>query len=90
MIRPEVSSFFHKDSNTVGHLVHAPGDPRCAIIDAALDYDQAAGPTKTDFADAIIAHVREHDLTVEWILETHAHGFRGSTRRRDHARGHGR
>ena len=73
MIKPEVSSFFHKDSNTVGHLVHAPGDQRCAIIDAALDYDQAAGRTETDFADGIIAHVRERGLRVEWILETHAH-----------------
>jgi glyoxylase-like metal-dependent hydrolase (beta-lactamase superfamily II) len=73
MIRPEVRSFFHEDSNTVCHLVQAPGDQRCAIIDAALDYDQAAGRTKTDFADDIVAHVRAHGLSVEWILETHAH-----------------
>ena len=73
MIKPEVTSFFHEDSNTVGHLVHAPGDRRCAIIDAALDYDQAAGRTRTDFADGIVAHVRKHGLSVEWILETHAH-----------------
>ena len=73
MIKPEVISFFHEGSNTVGHLVHAPGDGRCAIIDAALDYDQAAGRTRTDFADQIVAYVREHGLRVEWILETHAH-----------------
>jgi glyoxylase-like metal-dependent hydrolase (beta-lactamase superfamily II) len=73
MIKPEVSSFFHEESNTICHLVHAPGDGRCAIIDAALDYDQAAGRTKTDFADALIAHVREQNLRIEWILETHAH-----------------
>jgi glyoxylase-like metal-dependent hydrolase (beta-lactamase superfamily II) len=73
MIKPEVSSFFHEESNTVSHLVHAPGDQRCAIIDAVLDYDQAAGRTKTEFADGIVAHVRKHGLSVEWILETHAH-----------------
>jgi glyoxylase-like metal-dependent hydrolase (beta-lactamase superfamily II) len=73
MIRPEVASFFHKDSNTVSHVVHAPGDRGCAIIDAALDYDQAAGRTRTEFADEVIDHVREHGLAVEWILETHAH-----------------
>jgi glyoxylase-like metal-dependent hydrolase (beta-lactamase superfamily II) len=73
MIKPEVSSFFHEGSNTVCHVVHAPGDKRCAIIDAALDYDQAAGRTKADFADGIVAHAREHGLRVEWILETHAH-----------------
>jgi glyoxylase-like metal-dependent hydrolase (beta-lactamase superfamily II) len=73
MIRPEVTSFFHEQSNTIGHLVQAPGSGRCAIIDAALDFDQAAGRTDTTLADRIVAHVREHGLTVEWILETHAH-----------------
>ena len=58
MIKPEVTSFFHEDSNTVCHLVHAPADKHCAIIDAALDYDQAAGRTRTAFADAIVAQVR--------------------------------
>jgi glyoxylase-like metal-dependent hydrolase (beta-lactamase superfamily II) len=73
MIKPEVRSFFHEGSNTIGHVVHAPDDKRCAIIDVALDYDQAAGRTRTDFADQVVAHVREHGLSVEWILETHAH-----------------
>jgi len=73
MIKPEVTSFFHEDSNTVGHLVHAPGDRRCAIIDAALDYDQAAGRTGTTFADSIVAEVEARGLAVDWILETHAH-----------------
>jgi glyoxylase-like metal-dependent hydrolase (beta-lactamase superfamily II) len=73
MIKPQVTSFFHEQSNTICHLVHAPGSKDCAIIDAALDFDQAAGRTDTALADRIVAHVREHDLTVEWILETHAH-----------------
>jgi glyoxylase-like metal-dependent hydrolase (beta-lactamase superfamily II) len=73
MIKPEVRSFFHAGSNTVCHLVHAPGGQHCAIIDAALDYDQAAGRTGTGFADGIVAHVRERGLIVDWILETHAH-----------------
>jgi glyoxylase-like metal-dependent hydrolase (beta-lactamase superfamily II) len=73
MIKPEVRSFFHEGSNTVCHVVQAPGAEHCAIIDAALDYDQAAGRTGTAFADGIVAYVREHGLTVDWILETHAH-----------------
>jgi glyoxylase-like metal-dependent hydrolase (beta-lactamase superfamily II) len=38
-----------------------------------LDYDAAAGRTDTKAADALIAYVREHDLRVEWLLETHVH-----------------
>jgi glyoxylase-like metal-dependent hydrolase (beta-lactamase superfamily II) len=45
----------------------------CAIIDPVLDYDPKAGRTKTAFADKLIAFIHEQHLTVEWILETHAH-----------------
>jgi glyoxylase-like metal-dependent hydrolase (beta-lactamase superfamily II) len=72
-MNPEVHSFFHEESSTICHVVHEPAGRRCAIIDAALDFDQAAGRTKTAFADELIAFVRGRDLEVEWILETHAH-----------------
>jgi glyoxylase-like metal-dependent hydrolase (beta-lactamase superfamily II) len=72
-MKPAVHSFFHQDSNTICHVVHEPDGRPCAIIDAVLDYDQAAGRTHTEFADQVAAFVREHDLAVEWILETHAH-----------------
>ena len=72
-MKPEVHSFFHEDSNTIAHLVHESDGRHCAIIDAALDFDQAAGRTRTEFADQIVAFVREHALAVDWILETHAH-----------------
>ena len=70
---PEVHSFFHEESNTIAHVVQEPEGRRCAVIDAALDFDQAAGRTKTDFADQIVAFVRGRALEVDWILETHAH-----------------
>jgi glyoxylase-like metal-dependent hydrolase (beta-lactamase superfamily II) len=38
-----------------------------------LDFDQAAGRTRTAFADQIVAFVRGRALEPEWILETHAH-----------------
>jgi glyoxylase-like metal-dependent hydrolase (beta-lactamase superfamily II) len=72
-MKPEVHSFFHEESNTVCHVVHEPAGKCCAIIDAALDFDQAAGRTRTAFAEEIIAFVRGRDLEVAWILETPAH-----------------
>ncbi len=68
-----VESFFEPDSCTIAHVVVEPNGRRCAIIDAVLDYDAAAGRTGTAFADRIIRHVEERGLEVEWILETHAH-----------------
>jgi len=38
-----------------------------------LDFDYAAGRTDVRSADNIIAFIREHDLDVVWILETHVH-----------------
>ena len=38
-----------------------------------MDFDQPSGSTSFESADAIIAHIRDRGLTVEWILETHVH-----------------
>ncbi len=70
---PEIKSFFDEPTNTASYVVHDLETRAAAIIDSVLDYDAAAGRTSTASADAIIAYVREHDLTVEWLLETHAH-----------------
>ncbi len=50
-----------------------PGSQSCVIIDSVLDYDPASGRTSTDSADKIVAFVREQNLTVLWLLETHVH-----------------
>src|SRR3546814_17543801 len=36
-------------------------------------FDPKSGRTSTASADRIIAFVREKGLTIDWILETHAH-----------------
>ena len=71
--RPEVTAFFHEETFTASYVVADPGTRRAAIVDSVLDFDQAAGRTSTQAADAIIAFVREGELTVDWLLETHAH-----------------
>lgn len=68
-----VKVFFDEATNTVSMVVKDPGSTTCAIIDSVLDFDYASGRTNTQSADAIIAHVREEGLAVEWILETHVH-----------------
>jgi len=70
---PDVMAFFDEATNTVSYVVRDPNSRRAAVIDSVLDFDQPSGRTKTDSADRIIAHVRENDLEVEWILESHVH-----------------
>jgi glyoxylase-like metal-dependent hydrolase (beta-lactamase superfamily II) len=53
--------------------VRDPDSRDAAIVDPVLDYDPAAARTSTGSADEIASYVREHDLEIAWILETHAH-----------------
>ena len=70
---PVVRAFFHEPTFTASYVVHDPATKRAAIIDSVLDFDQPSGRTSTPFADVLIAYVRETGLTVDWLLETHAH-----------------
>jgi len=68
-----VEAFFDKNTSTLSYLVVEPNGRHCALIDTVLDFDQASGRTGTGSADAMIEQVRERGLTVDWLLETHAH-----------------
>lgn len=70
---PEVTGFFDEATNTVTFVVKDSASNACCIVDSVLDFDYSSGRTDTRSADAVIAHVREKGLSVEWILETHVH-----------------
>lgn len=70
---PDVTAFFDPATNTVSYVVRDPETRHCAIIDPVLDYDPKSGRTTTRSADKIVDLVRANALTVDWILETHAH-----------------
>lgn len=73
MPKPDIDSFFDPATSTVTHVVACPETRRAAIVDPVLDYDPKSGRTSTAHAEEVIAHVRAQGLTVDWILETHAH-----------------
>jgi glyoxylase-like metal-dependent hydrolase (beta-lactamase superfamily II) len=68
-----VKTFHDNDTATFTHVVVDESTKKCAVIDSVLDYDHFSGSVKTDSADAVIAYIKEHDLTNEWILESHIH-----------------
>ena len=70
---PEVTHFFDEQSNTFSYVVKDPHSNACAIVDSVLDIDYPAGRLSYKGADEIIAFVRNNDLKVEWIIETHVH-----------------
>ena len=70
---PVVQAFFDEQTFTASYVVHDPETLKAAIVDSVLDFDQPSGCTSTKSADEIVAYVRDKGLTVEWLLETHAH-----------------
>jgi glyoxylase-like metal-dependent hydrolase (beta-lactamase superfamily II) len=73
MMSPNVKAFYDSATFTVSYVVSDPKTRIAAIIDSVLDYDPHAGRTSTTSADALIAWVKEQNLTIDWILETHVH-----------------
>lgn len=68
-----IEAFFDTATSTVSYVVYdAPGG-HAAIVDPVLDYDPKAGRTRTHSAERVLAFVQAQQLTVDWILETHAH-----------------
>ena len=72
-LEPEVTAFFDDATNTISYVVKDPASTACAVVDSVMDIDYAAGRIAYDHADAIIAFVRKHGLTCEWLIETHVH-----------------
>lgn len=68
-----VEAFLDRDSETFSYVVYDRTGGHAAIIDPVLDYDAKSGRTRTDGAQRLVDFVRAHQLTVDWILETHAH-----------------
>ena len=73
MHAPVIQSFFDPDTFTITHVVSDPVSLAAAIIDSVLDYDPKSGRTSHSSADKVINYVRQTGLTVDWLLETHAH-----------------
>ncbi|MEM9426291.1 MAG: MBL fold metallo-hydrolase [Pseudomonadota bacterium] len=70
---PNVTAFFDPATNTISYVVADPNGAGAAIIDSVLDFDYASGRTDTGSADRIIEYTQEHELRIDWILESHVH-----------------
>src|SRR6478672_10920682 len=70
---PVIRAFFDQPTNTISYLVADPVTRRAVVIDPVLDFDQRDGTVDIRSVEAILAAAKEAELTIEWVLETHAH-----------------
>ncbi len=68
-----IQPFFDPATWTVSYVLSDKATRMAAVIDPVLDFDFKSGATATRSADQLLAYLRQADLTLQWILETHAH-----------------
>ncbi|BDG70117.1 MBL fold metallo-hydrolase [Roseomonas fluvialis] len=68
-----IRAFFDEPTNTVSYLVWDPATKRGAVIDPVLDWDNRSGTADTAFADRLLGDAAQEGITIDWVLETHAH-----------------
>jgi glyoxylase-like metal-dependent hydrolase (beta-lactamase superfamily II) len=69
----QVQAFLDNDSETFSYVVTDVETSKAVIIDPVLDFDYKAGRTSTESAEKILDYIQQHKLTIDWVLETHAH-----------------
>jgi glyoxylase-like metal-dependent hydrolase (beta-lactamase superfamily II) len=72
-VKPTIRAFFDEPTNTVSYLVSDEEEHRAAVIDPVLDFDLAGGTADVRSAQAILDAAAAAGLTIDWVLETHAH-----------------
>mgnify|MGYP002477490966 CR=1 FL=1 len=68
-----VNVFYHPNTSTLSYIVFDQAGGHAVVIDSVLDFAVNSGKVEPDFADRLVTFITENDLTVDWILETHAH-----------------
>lgn len=69
----ELQAFFDPDTFTLTYIVFDATSRDAVVMDPVLDYDVLASRTSTKSLDRVASFVRERELRVHYVLETHAH-----------------
>lgn len=73
MSKMKIKALFDERTWTMTYVVYDPESRDAVVIDPVLDYDPASSRVWTESAQAVVDFVKEEDLTLRAILETHAH-----------------
>jgi glyoxylase-like metal-dependent hydrolase (beta-lactamase superfamily II) len=73
MVHPDIQHFYDEDSGSLSYVVSDPDTKTAAVIDSVLGFSTVSGRTDRSGAQKIIDHINTERLSLEWLLETHAH-----------------
>jgi glyoxylase-like metal-dependent hydrolase (beta-lactamase superfamily II) len=69
----EIKHFFDPATYTLTYVVYDSATKDAVVIDPVLDYDAASATTSTLSIESLLIFLKEQQLKVHFILETHAH-----------------
>jgi glyoxylase-like metal-dependent hydrolase (beta-lactamase superfamily II) len=73
MSRPGIQYFYDEQTGSLSYVISDPDSTSAAIIDPVLGFSVVSGRTDKSGARKIIEYIQTAGLSLEWILETHAH-----------------
>ena len=73
MQEANIQHFYDEPTGTLSYVVWDEDTGCAAVVDPVLGYAMASGRTDTAPADVILEFIGSEALSLEWILETHAH-----------------
>lgn len=68
-----IDACFDEATNTVTYLVEDESTQHAVLIDPVLDYEPHRAALTTASVDRILTDIRGRGLTLDWVLDTHAH-----------------
>lgn len=69
----DIQHFYDEETGSLSYIISDPETGHAAAIDPVLGFSTVSGRTDSSGARAIIDFVNSRKLTLDWILETHAH-----------------
>jgi glyoxylase-like metal-dependent hydrolase (beta-lactamase superfamily II) len=70
---PQVTCFFHNDTNTCTYVVKDSSSQHAIIVDPVMDFDAGSARTAHEHNQKVELFCESNDLIVDYIIETHVH-----------------
>jgi glyoxylase-like metal-dependent hydrolase (beta-lactamase superfamily II) len=70
---PDVYGIYEPDTGSIQYICADPATRKAALIDVVWNFDPKSFSTKMRSIDQALELVREKDLGVAWVLDTHPH-----------------
>lgn len=69
----EIKHFYDDRTSTFTYIVFDPESKDAIVIDPVLDYEPVGSKVWTESVDEVIDYLKSENLTLHYIMETHAH-----------------